>query len=295
MLTEPKLTWLLEAADLCTRHPPETRPRAVDLRGRVSPDWNIQKQLLTDAGWNPGRHKNVIGRKFVRDAFERYAASCTRHGGVFIVEGPPGVGKSALLTDWQDRLGSPAGFYFRYLENRTAPETMAEQIEDQLLQLSPLPPARRGEGRDHTGADSDRDGLEKLGERGRRLPRVLDHVSKHLAEGARLVLFVDALDEASNPVKAAELIPLRPPRGVFFVVSTRPPVTEGNFRTAVQNAGGVYFPIDPTGPDNTRDLVEFFKDRLGTPPLAPGQAEELTRITGGSFLLATLFVEGLQW
>src|SRR5262249_6653304 len=132
--------WLLEAAEDCLAEDPVRRPRAADLIPRLSPDWDLQVEMLRGAGWQPEQQLGLIGRDFIRRDFEAYARTCADHGGLFLIEGPSGVGKTALLTDWHRLLGSPVGFYFRYRDDRVQATAMLDSLSEQLARHFRLEP-----------------------------------------------------------------------------------------------------------------------------------------------------------
>lgn len=161
---------------------------------------------LREAGWRIEEHPRFTGREFVFAAFDEFAASCRGHGGIFLVRAPAGMGKTALVTEWIRRTGHDrAGFYFRYRDGRVSTEAMAETLWTQLgnrYQLAEVavPPPHAY--------------VAKLEER-------LREIAAKLGEKGQLLLFVDALDEATEPEKAVQLLPKHLPEGVFVVVTSR--------------------------------------------------------------------------
>ena len=125
-LADGPCPWLEKAAQACQHDDPTRRPRAADLLSRLSPDWDDHLRLLRDTGnWRPEDHEGFVGRSFVIEyEFERFVRACDGRGGVFVVEGPAGIGKSAVLTRWADLTGRPFGYYFRYRDNMTQADAM---------------------------------------------------------------------------------------------------------------------------------------------------------------------------
>src|SRR5262249_12555836 len=139
--------------------------------------------------------------------FEPFAQACGDRGGVFVIEGPPGVGKTALLTNWPEKAGQPFGFYFRYRDNRTRAAAMPRAVAEQLCRKFALEFREPASEQDWTAY----------------LERLCADVARRPAAPQRLLIFIDGLDEADDPARAVGFIPKTLPRGTFVIASTRPP------------------------------------------------------------------------
>jgi hypothetical protein len=275
-VTEGSPKWLEQAAAACLDPDPARRPRTGNLIRRLSPDWDIQDRLIKKAGFRPEDHPDLIGRQYVFDAFAEYARGCSAVGGVFLVIGPSGVGKTALLTNWPVPGGQTLGFYFRYRDGRTQADAMVEAVAGQLRKQFPL----------------DQERFPDRGTSPDRLEEMLRHIAEsHLSRSDRVLIFVDALDEAADPGAAVRLIPRSLPRGVFVIASSRPPAQGQDHLDQFRNAHR--FDLRADDDANYRALEEYFQRKLGK-QAAGDQARTMAEVTGGSFMLARLIVESVQ-
>jgi hypothetical protein len=276
-VTEGETKWLEDVAADCTDPDPARRPRAADLFLRVAPDWDEQVRLIREAGQRPEEYRDFEGRQFITQGeFEPFARLCGDRGGVFVIEGPAGVGKTALLTNWSRQAGQPFGFYFRYRDNRTRAGAMPRALAEQLcLRFKGEFREPRGE-REWTGA----------------LERLCADVARQPDAPGRLLLFVDGLDEADNPAEAVGFLPKALPRGVFVIASTRPPV-HGDHLAMLRAAGARIYSLRADDPANLNDVRSYLLKKLPG-GLSEAGAEALAHNTGGIFLLARLLVEAIQ-
>ena len=150
----------------------------------------------------------------------------------------------------------------------------------------PFPPACTSSSRARFPAEAAPSAANQPREDARHLDRHLKWVAEHgLKDGELLLVMIDALDEADDPKEVIGFLPPQPlPRGVFFILSCRPPSPDNDY---LVNLGG-YEPclIDPDSPNNQKDAADFFLDRLAG-MVGPGEATDLARGTGGIFELAT--------
>src|SRR5207245_2344689 len=118
-----------------------------------------------------------------------------------------------------------------------------------------------------------------------------DIAREKIGAEARVLLFVDALDEADEPDRAVQFLPRLPlPPGVFVIVSSRPRIGERDHLAPLRAAGAHEFPIAGNAKLNLDDLEDYLQDRLAG-NLGKGQARALAEKLAGIFQLAVYFVE----
>jgi hypothetical protein len=176
----------------------------------VAPSETKSESILSD--WFHSliaeKTEGFVGRDFVFTAIDKFLAE--RSNGYFIIEGDPGVGKSAIMAEFVKRTSCVAHFNVlsqginrsgQFLEN-----VCTQIIERYGLPYKSLPPAATQDGAFFA--------------------RLLDQASSKLAADDSLLIGVDALDEVdqSDIPTGANILYLSPslPRGVFFVMTKRP-------------------------------------------------------------------------
>ncbi len=165
-----------------------------------------------------------VSREYVYDAIDAFLS---RHeNGYFIVQGDPGIGKSAILAEYVRTHRCIAHFNVRS-QGITGANQFLEGVCAQIINRYDLP-------YDSVPAESTSDGAF--------LARLLDEASGVVSVSDPLVIAVDALDEVevSTQDTSANLLYLPPslPDGVFFLLTTRP----------------VTLPLTLTAPQQTFDL-----------------------------------------
>jgi hypothetical protein len=151
--------------------------------------------------------EGFVGREFVFEAIENFLTN--QPNGYFIIEGEPGIGKSAILAKYVQKTGCVAHFNVRS-QGITSVERFLKNVCTQLisrynLPYSSLPP------------DAKRDGQF--------LAQLLGEVSAKLKKGDRLVIAIDALDEVDRTDHTGAnllYLPTRLDKGVYFVMTQRP-------------------------------------------------------------------------
>jgi len=187
--------------------PVETVAAILDVRSAkaasmgLDPDRYRLGTLLAD------KTSGFVGRAYVFQAIDEFLRN---HGnGYFVIEGDPGLGKSAILAEYVRRTGCIAHFNVRAAGINSAKQFLenvcTQLIIDFGLPYPTLPP--------NAGHDS------------ASLSKLLQEASGRLALGERLVIAVDALDEvdiAGHPDGANILfLPKILPDRVYFIVTRR--------------------------------------------------------------------------
>lgn len=164
--------------------------------------------------------KDFVGRKYVTDEILKFLI--TQPNGYFILEGDPGVGKTAILAMFAKKHSQYCLTHFnsRY-ESIADVKIFLENICTQLIVRYGLDYACLPENTTQGSTV---------------LKKLLEEVSQKLEPGKKLVIVVDALDEVDlstqTPLGSTVLyLPDALPNNVYFIVSKRPqelpmPITE---------------------------------------------------------------------
>ncbi len=224
-----------------------------------------------------GQAETFIARDWIVERFESFRTrpELAHSGGVFVVCGPSGVGKTALLTHWSAQTNS-ASFFFRHLDlNR--PNEMLRSVMYQLGSKFYL------------DADLERLPLEQWPDKFR---SALAAYSRRAGEP--LLVFIDAIDECADRKELLRLLqPSLPlPPGVFLVLSERgeePPrdLVRSFPRDCIES-----FVIHPNAARNLEDVDRYFRQRLGDKATG-ADAFQLARTCGGVFRIAYCLSEDL--
>lgn len=292
--------WLTKLASELQHEEPPRRPKASSsLALRGSPTWLARMEFLEQGGFRPDRHQYFHGRVWVRQAFDKFcqAQHAAGRGGLFLLVADAGLGKTALLTQWNTqpiRLTGDAepgtsgsilkephpAFYFRHTENRTSHQQMLTSLCQHIAERFQLSLPEKG--------PYEIDTLEKL----------IKQASEKMPAGEALLIIVDGLDEAADPVTATTMLPRTLPAGVFVVAASRPAMASGhehlNALNARGNEGGfLRFHLKADDPLNLKDAEEFWSrewQRLSGHAFAsiqtgPNEVTELVQRNSGIFMI----------
>lgn len=199
----------------------------------------LSEHFISFDGLIAERVKDFMGRGFV---FRKLDAFFDQHNqGYFVLEGEPGIGKTALIA----QLASTQQYLHHF--NIAAlgicqPEQFLESICAQLT-------ARYDLGYDDLPPNVGRDGSY--------LDKLLRQVGEKVGRGPdKLVILVDGLDEVQMSMRGANVLflPENLPHSVFFVLTTRPK------RLSLKTDAAFHrFLLDPYSEDNQIDVKAYIE------------------------------------
>lgn len=165
------------------------------------PVWRHQFQTLID-----NKTKDFVGRKYVFHGIAEFLEN--QPNGYLIIEGDPGMGKSAILAEYVRRTGCVAHFNVQQGGENRADEFIksvcTQLIHRYQLPYLTLPP------------DATQDGVF--------LRKLLDEIAEK-TNGDKVVIAVDALDEVDRTSYKADAnilyLPPYLPEGIYFLMTRR--------------------------------------------------------------------------
>lgn len=218
-----------------------------------------------------------VGRRFLFAALDRFCDTYPR--GYFIIRGEPGIGKTAFAAQLVKTRELIHHFNIR-AEGVTTTQAFVENISAQLI-------TRYGLGIERIPPDSGRDATFLLS--------LLKQASQKLEHGAKLIVVVDALDEADSPQMGGNplYLPLLLPESCYIVVTTRPTNDPRSppFKTLGEQE---FFRLDDELAENQADAAKFIEQFLDRPGLEAycrahklsgrNLVERLTQASEGNFM-----------
>ncbi len=225
-------------------------------------------------------HVPIVGREFLRDKFKEFKR---RHeSGIFLMTAPPGVGKTAFLSQWVTDHPHTAYYFYRATTGTTDPDECVKSLYHGLL-------AEHG----ILEQNPTNDPLELR----RKLDRLLEQISAECQSKARdEVMVIDALDEAGktrNGETAVDALPAKWPPRVYLLITSRPTALADSFAGLPHVTP---FPLDPSSGDNQRDGAAFCRRELQGRVTDADEgtlrrlSEQLAQRAEGNFLVLKLFL-----
>ena len=256
---------------------------------------------------DPGNEfRQIVGRKFVKESLLRFIRG--KESGVFLLVGPPGIGKTALMANAAHELsslcasGAAITFRFRRTSAQSSASVFIRSIYFALAKS-------RGVSTEQLPPDTDRSAayFERLLNRVAPPPASAspDHGRAFEAgdtdaawgqtndlpitsDGARYEIFViDAIDEADDPLLICRLLPQTLPPGVFFIISSRTGRHLDGFKALAHRCE--VFPIEPLSADNLADATRFLTEMIDGWPQEIYEA--IAQQARGNFLFLKLFAD----
>ncbi|HEC34385.1 MAG TPA: hypothetical protein ENI37_06670 [Chloroflexi bacterium] len=214
------------------------------------------------------RLDRFVGRDFVTARLDRFLSE--NPCGYFQLVGEPGIGETTFLA----RLVWQHGYLHHFVDRSQGITSLAAALENLSTQV--IATCR---------LEWERVGLPpEAGCDGAFLAARLSEASQGLNEGERLVLVVDALDEAERPVTGNALcLPSALPHGVYFVVAHRP----GDVRLETAPGTPLHsFTLSASDPLNLDDMGAYLTVRLSRPEIAQRLADATPPVSHAEFVEA---------
>lgn len=196
------------------------------------------------ASFIENRTQGFVGRQFLFKAIEQFQKA--KDSGYFVIEGLPGIGKSAIIAQYAKRTNCVVHFNIRSAGIKR-PQHFVESMCSQLSARFGLPYASPPQ--------------NALGDPGF-IARLLQECAQKLRPQERLVIAVDALDEVEGEASSSGgnvlYLPSTLPLGVHFLLTTR---RKADLPLVVQ-ADEQVFELKHDSDENLFDIREYIEDAL---------------------------------
>lgn len=193
--------------------------------------------------------KDFVGRDFVFAELKKYLN--TNNRGYFVITGVPGIGKTSLAAHLiQTRILANTTYVYHFndeLAGVVQAEKFLKNICGQLIE-------RYGTFRPFDPEKDSYDGIY--------LKLLLNHVSAALSNRDRVIIVVDALDEAQT-IEAGPnrlYLPDDVPKSIYFVVTTRP-LDKQPLIVSCPRGGIDLVPDSGHNLDDVRSYIKLYLDR----------------------------------
>lgn len=191
------------------------------------------------------RSRGFVGRQFVLEALDQFVSDRKRSSGYFVLQGVPGIGKSAFLAHLVNSRSLPIHHFNIALQSINTARSFIGNVCARLITYFALPYTT-------LPVDFDKDGSY--------LNSILAEAAQRTSDTSPIVIAVDALDEVADsehhaPANVLFLPPSLPP-GVFFVATTRP---SHNLRLQAHHAHVMQ--LDAGSDENLVDAQQYVRSR----------------------------------
>lgn len=186
------------------------------------------------------RTRTFVGRDFLLEAIEGRLADPSFRSGYVVIQGEPGIGKTALMAHLVLTHDYPHHFNIALQNIRTTAGFLDNMCAQIIIKYGLRHDTIPEDARSHSGF----------------LNKVL-HQAASASAGKRVIIVVDALDEAeSDPhgVNNPLMLPPSLPNGVIFIVTARPKTAE---RLVVDHREDLYLREDD--PENLQDVRRYIE------------------------------------
>jgi hypothetical protein len=186
------------------------------------------------------RTRTFVGRDFILEAINGRLADPSFHSGYIVIQGEPGIGKTALMAHLVLTHDCPHHFNIALQNIRTTAGFLDNMCAQLIVKYGLRHDTFPEDARSHSGF----------------LNTVL-HEAANASTGKRVIIVVDALDEAepdpsgvTNPL----MLPPSLPDGVIFIVTARPKTAE---RLVVDHREDLYLREDDL--ENLQDVRRYIE------------------------------------
>jgi WD40 repeat protein len=237
------------------------------------------------------QHREIVGsmRHFLAEEIAKIVEDADSK--IIMIQGEPGMGKTSLMSYMirhqflEFRDPAPAYFFFRRLEGMTSQDDCYRTIYAQVSNQFQINPS--GSGSILTPTEKPDTDIYVL------LTNLLYEISvRGLLRGRKLLIFIDALDEADKSVGETDMsvfrrLPSRLPPGVFLVLSTRP-VSDASWFASNPSIHRIDLNDVAYVEKHVDDGVEYLNARLKGVAISKKETRRLSRIAAGNFLFLSV-------